>query len=113
MASNNQPVREIFGDSGSDWDVIVGEVGVEQTCWQQKRLVDANLDRWVHTILVHLPLNCQNVAGMSSIDCKLQCTAIEYWDPVGQVSLDADFDDDRSRLDEVSVNDLVCRQLDI
>ena len=32
MASNNQPVREIFGDSGIDWDVMVGEVGIRRTC---------------------------------------------------------------------------------
>ena len=50
---------------------------------------------------------------LSSINHELQCTAIEYWDLVGQVSLDADFDDDRSHHDEISVNDLVCRQLDI
>ena len=60
-------------------------------------------------ILACLPLNCWNADGLSSIDRKLQCTAIEYCDPVGQVSLDADFDEDLSLHDKVSVNDSVLR----
>ena len=113
MASNNQPVREIFGDSGIDWDAMVGEVGVGRTCQQQKRLSDATLDRWAHTILVHLPLNCRNADSLSSFDHELQFAVIEYCDPVGQVRLDVDFDEGLSRHNEVSSNDLVWRQLDM
>ena len=84
-----------------------------RTCQRLKRLADATLDGWVDTTLAHLPLNCECDFndGQSSTEVTLKRgwseqyrsrtalvdTAIESCDPGGQVSLDADFDEDRAR----------------